>query len=119
MIDQSQADDLRKQLLDRKGQLLRSAKDAIGFSMDRDRDRIGRDSIDESAEETLYGTELRLKDREKYLLVKIEAALERLDDGEIDECEECEEPIGFPRLQARPVTTLCIVCKEDREQIER
>jgi DnaK suppressor protein len=119
MLDQSQADDLRKQLLHERGRLIQSAKDAMGFSMDRDRDRIGRDSMDESVEEAMYGTELRLKDREKFLLVKIEAALARLDDGEIDECEECEEPIGYPRLQARPVTTLCIACKEDREQSER
>lgn len=86
--------------------------------MDRDRDRIGRDSMDESAEEVLYSTQLRLHDREKFLLAKIADALERLDLGSIDECEECAEPISFQRLMARPVTTLCIDCKSERERTE-
>jgi DnaK suppressor protein len=42
----------------------------------------------------------------------------RLEAGEIDECEECSEPIGFKRLLARPVTTLCFECKTAREQTE-
>ena len=50
-----------------------------------------RDSIDESMEEELFSTELRLRDREKYLLGKINSALERLAAGTIDECEDCGE----------------------------
>jgi DnaK suppressor protein len=86
--------------------------------MDRDRDRIGRDSMDESAEEELYSTQLRLADRETFLLTKIQDALVRLEGGNVDECEECGEPIGFKRLMARPVTTLCFECKTAREQVE-
>jgi RNA polymerase-binding protein DksA len=86
--------------------------------MDRDRDRIGRDSMDESIEEELYSTQLRLHDRETFLIAKIQDALKRLDAGEIDECEECSEPIGFRRLMARPMTTLCFDCKTAREQVE-
>ena len=90
----------------------------LDFTMDRDRDRIGRDSMDESTEEEIYSTQLRLHDRETFLLDKIREALRRLDAGEIDECEECSEPIGFKRLMARPVTTLCFECKTAREQVE-
>ena len=79
--------------------------------MDRDRDRIGRDSMDEATEEEIYSTQLRLHDRETFLLDKIREAMRRLEAGEIDECEECSEPIGFKRLLARPVTTLCFECK--------
>ncbi|HYU16429.1 MAG TPA: TraR/DksA C4-type zinc finger protein, partial [Candidatus Acidoferrum sp.] len=118
MLTDSQIEALRRQLTTDKERLLRNAQRAIDFSMDRDRDRIGRDSMDESVEEWMYGTELRLHDREKFLLSKIDEALERLDAGRIDQCENCEEPIGFARLQARPVTTLCIVCKEESEESE-
>jgi DnaK suppressor protein len=74
--------------------------------------------MDESTEEELYSTQLRLHDRENFLIVKIQDALKRLQAGEIDECEECSEPIGFKRLMARPVTTLCFECKTAREQVE-
>ncbi|MCK5800614.1 MAG: TraR/DksA C4-type zinc finger protein, partial [Deltaproteobacteria bacterium] len=61
---------------------------------------------------------LRLADREQKLLKKIRQAVVRLNDDTINECESCGEEIGFRRLLARPVTTLCIVCKEDAENIE-
>ncbi len=118
MLTESQTEALRRLLMTDRERLLRNAQRAIDFSMDRDRDRIGRDSMDESVEEWLYATELRLHDREKFLLSKIDEALERLEAGRIDQCEDCEEPIGFARLQARPVTTLCIGCKEEREEAE-
>lgn len=97
--------------------LLENAKAGLRFSMERERN-IGRDSIDESMEEEIFSTELRLRDREKFLLNKINSALERLENGTIDECEECGERISFKRLMARPVTTLCIDCKEEKEKEE-
>lgn len=115
MLTDSQTEALRKRLSEDRARILANAEDARGFSRDRDRDRIGRDSMDESVEEWMYATKLRLHDREKFLLKKIEQALERLEAGTIDECEDCEEPIGYARLLARPVTTLCIACKEERE----
>lgn len=118
MLTEAQTEALRQRLLSDRDRLVRNAQRAIDFSMDRDRDRIGRDAIDEAVEEGLYATELRLHDREKFLLGKIDEALDRLKDGRIDQCEDCDEPIGFARLQARPVTTLCIGCKEEREQEE-
>jgi len=94
------------------------AHKAMEFTMDRDRDRIGRDSMDEATEEEVYSTALRLADRESFLVAKIREAIARIEKGEIDECEECSEPIGFKRLLARPVTTLCFECKSAREQVE-
>src|SRR4029453_13068388 len=79
---------------------------------------IGRDSIDESMEEEIFSTEMRLHDREKFLLGKINKQLARLENGGIDVCEECGEQISFRRLLARPVTTLCIDCKEQSEREE-
>jgi DnaK suppressor protein len=67
----------------------------------------------------MLSTALRLRDREKKLLSKIRKAVERLEQGTIDECEDCGDPIGFSRLLARPVTTLCIACKERAEEEEK
>ena len=118
MLTPNQSDELKARLESELGRLAANAHQAIGFTMDRDRDRIGRDSMDESTEEELYSTQLRLHDRENFLLAKIQDALKRLEAGDIDECEECSEPIGFKRLMARPVTTLCFECKTAKEQVE-
>lgn len=108
---------IRQVLSEQKLRLLHNAQEGLSFSMNRERN-IGRDSIDESMEEELFSTELRLRDREKYLLGKINEALERLDNGTINQCEGCGDAIGAKRLLARPVTTLCIECKEEREREE-
>ena len=118
MLTPDQTDQLRSRLEAELTRLADHAHRAVEFSMDRDRDRIGRDSMDESTEEEIYSTQLRLHDRETFLLAKIREAMQRLEAGTLDECEECNEPIGFKRLMARPVTTLCFECKSAREQVE-
>src|SRR5215470_2925182 len=118
MLTADQTNALRARLQADLSRLGDHAHSALEFTMDRDRDRIGRDSMDESTEEEIYSTQLRLHDRETFLLEKIREAMRRLEAGEIDECEECSEPIGFKRLMARPVTTLCFECKTAREQVE-
>ena len=118
MLSTQERDKLREVLMAEKQRLLRNAQEGLSFAMNRDR-TIGRDSIDESMEEELFSTELRLRDREKWLLLKINSALDRLDSGSIDECEDCGEKIEYRRLVARPVTTLCIDCKEEREREEQ
>lgn len=118
MLNEEQAGELRTVLLASRDRVLATAQSAIELSRDRDTDQ-GRDSIDQSNSEELLSTQLRLADREQKLLRKVEGALARLDAGEIDECEDCGEDIGFKRLMARPVTTLCIGCKEEAEADER
>ena len=117
MLTEEQNATLRTTLEAERKRILNNAKDGLAFSMNRDRN-IGRDSIDESMEEEIFSTELRLRDREKFLLGKVNEALDRIAKNTIDECEDCAEPIGFRRLLARPVTTLCIECKEARETEE-
>lgn len=117
MLNESQRSQLEKVLLGERDRLVQAAKDGLKFSMERERS-IGRDSIDESMEEEIFSTELRLRDREKFLLNKINAAIERIKAGTINECEDCGEKISFRRLMARPVTTLCIDCKEEKEKEE-
>ena len=117
MLTENERGQLREALEGERKRLLQNAQDGLTFSMNRERN-IGRDSIDESMEEEIFSTELRLRDREKYLLGKILSALERVEVNTIDECESCSESIGFKRLLVRPVTTLCIECKEEREKEE-
>ena len=63
--------------------------------------------------------QLRLLEREKKLLDKIDEALDRLARGEYGWCAETGEPIGLKRLLLRPTATLCIEAKERQEQRER
>ena len=118
MLTPDQTTELKTRLQADLTRLADAAHTALGFTMDRDRDRIGRDSMDESTEEEIYGTQLRLHDRDAFLLEKSREAMLRLEAGQIDKCEECAEPIGYKRLLARPVTTLCFECKSAREQVE-
>jgi DnaK suppressor protein len=62
---------------------------------------------------------IRLKEREQKLLKKIDEALDRLATNTYGICVRCGEEIPYPRLKARPVTTLCIDCKTLEEQEER
>ena len=63
---------------------------------------------------------LRLRDRERMLLKKIDETIERIENGpDFGMCGECGAEIGIKRLEARPVTTLCIDCKTRQEEDER
>lgn len=117
-LTETQYQELAKLLEEKASSLLAKARNGLELSMSRDRDGARGDSLDESTEEELYSTELRLRDREKKLLSKIRSAQERLAQREINECEDCGGTIGFKRLMVRPVTTQCIACKELRERHE-
>ncbi len=77
------------------------------------------DPTDRGVLESERNLELRIRDRERKLILKIDEALARIEEGTFGLCEECEGPIGAERLRVRPVTTLCIQCKEEQEQAER
>ena len=80
---------------------------------------ISSDVADIGAAEEQRQWQLRLLEREKKLLDKIDQALERLARGEYGWCAETGEPIGLKRLLLRPTATLCIEAKERQEQRER
>jgi DnaK suppressor protein len=77
------------------------------------------DPNDRATLESDRNFELRIRDRERKLLVKIQEAIKRIDDGLFGMCDVCGGPISEKRLMARPVTTLCIDCKTKQEKIER
>lgn len=76
------------------------------------------DPADRATVESDRSFTLRIRDRERMLIKKIKAALQRIDDGAFGVCEECGEEIGVLRLKARPVTKLCINCKSRQEEDE-
>ncbi len=77
------------------------------------------DMNDRASAETEQYLELRTRDRARKLIKKINAALDRIENGTYGYCEETGEPIGLGRLEARPVTTLCIEAQERHERKEK
>ena len=108
----------RKMLEESRDSLLQSAKKTLMEESNFDTDDLP-DEIDQASSEYNQSMVFRLRDREKFLLKKIEKALQRIEDGSFGMCERCEEPISMKRLEARPVTTLCIRCKEEQEKKEK
>ena len=78
----------------------------------------------ESAEFLLFPVQMMQMSFHRHLLKpvlsvrKIQAAIQRLDEGTYGICEDCGEDISIPRLKARPVTKLCINCKARQEEGE-
>jgi len=77
------------------------------------------DVSDQASAEAEQNFLMRIREREQRLIKKIDEALERMDQNVYGICERCEEEIPYPRLKARPVTTLCINCKTLEEQEEK
>ncbi len=77
------------------------------------------DVNDQASLESERSFELRIKDRERKLIGKVQDALRKMADGSYGTCESCGEAISVKRLQARPVTTYCINCKAEQEAEEK
>lgn len=77
------------------------------------------DTNDRASTETDRSLELRTRDRERKLILKINQALERIEAGNYGYCEETGVPIGVARLDARPIATLCLEAQEIHERLEK
>lgn len=108
----------KQKLLDWRSALLEEV-DATLAELRHDSHHEVGDEADRASREAALALELRTRDRYRKLLGKIDAALARIDDGTYGWCEDTGEPIGLARLEARPVTTLCVEAKERRELRER
>ena len=73
------------------------------------------DPADRATLEEEHALELRTRDRERKLLKKVQQSIARIDSGDYGWCEETGEPIGIPRLLARPTATLSLEAQERRE----
>ena len=107
----------RLKLLRWRAELLRESTETLQHLKE---DTLSQpDLTDRASLETDRSLELRTRDRERKLIAKIDAALERIEDGSYGYCEETSEPIGLKRLEARPIATLSLEAQERHERMER
>ncbi len=115
-MNQRQLAKFRTLLQSRRKEILSEADRTVG-GMSRGKEDFP-DPTDRASLEASRNAMLRIRDRERKLLSKIDEALVRIAEGAYGNCESCGEPIAIERLKARPVTTLCIQCKAEQEQEE-
>ena len=108
----------KKLLTEERDSLIRKANDTLNRDAALDPNEMP-DEIDQASAEYNQSFIFRIRDREKYYLSKVQKALAKIEAGTFGICEACEEPIALKRMEARPVTTLCIRCKEEQEMEER
>lgn len=75
---------------------------------------VGDDADNASASQALT-MNLRMSERDNNLLKKIDAALDRLENGKFGFSVISGDPIGIPRLLARPLATMTV---EEQEEYE-
>ena len=116
-MDKEQLEMFRRQLQQKKQEIMAEA----GKTMTEMTDQTTNvpDPNDRATLESGRSFELRIRDRERRLLVKIDEAVARIDDGTYGICEDCGAEISEARLKARPVTTQCIDCKIEAEEKEK
>jgi RNA polymerase-binding transcription factor len=107
----------RRKLLNWREEILRSTKETLQHLQDDSEQHA--DIADRATSETERALELRARDRQRKLIAKIDAALERIEDGTYGYCEETGEPISLKRLDARPIATLSVEAQERHERRER
>ena len=101
---------------DRLRQMERDIRNNAGETTEHLRETvIVPDPADRATIEEEHALELRTRDRERKLLKKIEQALAQIDSGDYGYCEETGDPIGIPRLLARPTATLSLEAQQRRE----
>ncbi len=116
-MDKTQLEFFKDLLEQRKSALLNGVTDTV-VEMNDD-DETFPDPNDRASLESDRNFTLRIRDRERKLISKIDKAMQRIEDGSFGMCEECGCEISARRLEARPVTTLCIACKEEQERKEK
>jgi DnaK suppressor protein len=107
----------RQKLLSWRSELLRESDETLAHLQEGGLQEP--DIADRASAETDRALELRTRDRERKLIAKIDAALDRLLDGSYGYCEETGEPITIRRLEARAIATLSIEAQERHERRER
>jgi DnaK suppressor protein len=116
-MNERQREYFRHKLLNWREEILKEAKETLQHLQDDNQNHP--DLADRASSETDRAIELRARDRQRKLIAKIDAALQRIDDGTYGYCEETGEPISLKRLEARPIATLSIEAQERHERRER
>jgi len=116
-MNERQREYFRAKLIAWKEEILKEARETLQHLQDESQNHP--DFADRASSETDRAIELRARDRQRKLIAKIDAALQRIDDGTYGYCEETGEPISLKRLDARPIATLSIEAQERHERRER
>ncbi|HEX9302304.1 MAG TPA: RNA polymerase-binding protein DksA [Casimicrobiaceae bacterium] len=115
-MNEAQLGFFRQRLIELRDQLLQNADDTGEHLRENE---VTTDPSDRATLEEEYTLELRTRDRERKLLKKIEKSIKQIDDGSYGYCDETGEPIGIPRLLARPTATLSLEAQERRERVQK
>jgi DnaK suppressor protein len=107
----------RRKLLAWRAELLKESEDTLESLQEGSVQEP--DLADRASTEMERSLELRTRDRARKLISKIDAALQRIEDGSYGYCEETGEPISLKRLEARPIATLSLEAQERHERMER
>jgi DnaK suppressor protein len=116
-MNERQREYFRNKLMAWREDILREAQETLQHLQDENQNHP--DLADRASSETERAIELRARDRQRKLIAKIDAALQRIDEGTYGFCEETGEPISLRRLEARPIATLSIEAQERHERRER
>ena len=116
-MNSKQQEFFRRRLLGWRDEIVRDTKDTIQDLQDDDGQ--SPDIADRATTESERSIVLRARDRQRKLVAKIDAALNRIDEGSYGFCDDTGEPIGIRRLEARPIATLSIEAQERHERRER
>jgi DnaK suppressor protein len=116
-MDKKQIAKFKKVLLEEKERIMNNNSKSLD-DIKVDADDLP-DETDLAQSEINQNLAFKLRDRDRLLLSKINEALSKIEDGTFGVCEDCEEPIEIRRLEARPISTLCISCKEVQEHKEK
>ena len=116
-MNERQKSYFRAKLVLWKSDILREARETLEILQQENANHP--DLADRASSETDRAIELRARDRQRKLIAKIDAALQRIEDGTYGYCEETGEPISLKRLDARPIATLSIEAQERHERREK
>lgn len=108
--------EIKKSLIMQRYELLNEAEEALNALPGQ---TIFPDMGDQASAEIDRNFMLRLRGREQRLLKKIDQAIEKIHNGAFGICDVCGEEISLKRLEARPVTNMCIFCKTEEEEEEK
>jgi len=109
---------IKKKLEKQRAELLSEAEQTLSSKISAEKESFP-DPTDQAVAELDNNFMLRLRGREQKLLKKIDEAIARIEGGTYGVCESCGNQINIKRLEARPVTTLCIECKTRQEEEEK
>jgi DnaK suppressor protein len=116
-MNDRQREYFRTKLLAWKDEILRESKLTLQALQEENVNHP--DLADRASSETDRAIELRARDRQRKLISKIDAALQRIEDNTYGYCEETGEPISLKRLEARPIATLSVEAQERHEKREK